>query len=190
MDSHPTCRHPHKKPAHTVKELGELASAPIPCRVNFRRCEPPIIADFLLSSTPHFEEVAIAAWLVTEVLYRSEPPIMTGFSALSTTCEIRSGDRRSSSCRRGPGPKTEGLQKKENPADVSAGFSGINPGDDLLSHSLGCTTIGASAFHFRVRDGIGWFHSANFTRETVGASPAFEMNAQGSYSLGIRVKSA
>ena len=88
MDSHPTCRHPHKKPAHTVKELGELASAPIPCRVDFRRCEPPIIADFLLSSTPHFEEVAIAAWLVTEVLHRSEPPIMTGFSALSTTCEI------------------------------------------------------------------------------------------------------
>ena len=29
------------------------------------------------------------------------------------------------------------------------------------------TTIGAAAFHFRVRDGIGWFHSAMFTRERV-----------------------
>ena len=67
----------------------------------------------------------------------------------------------------------EVLYKKENPASELAGFSGINPGDDLLSHRLGGTTIGASAFHFRVRDGIGWFHSANFTRETVGASPAF-----------------
>ena len=29
------------------------------------------------------------------------------------------------------------------------------------------TTIGAVAFHFRVRDGIGWFHSAMFARERV-----------------------
>ena len=29
------------------------------------------------------------------------------------------------------------------------------------------TTIGACAFHFRVRDGIGWFHAAMFTRERV-----------------------
>ena len=49
---------------------------------------------------------------------------------------------------------------------------GVNPGDDLLSHGLSHTTIGAAAFHFRVRDGIGWFHSANFTREAVGASPS------------------
>ena len=49
-------------------------------------------------------------------------------------------------------------------------FWGKDPGDDLLLHGLGHTTIGAAAFHFRVRDGIGWFHSANFTRETVGAS--------------------
>ena len=51
------------------------------------------------------------------------------------------------------------------------GFRGINPGDDLLSHGLSHTTIGAAAFHFRVRDGIGWFHSANFTREAFGVSP-------------------
>ena len=29
------------------------------------------------------------------------------------------------------------------------------------------TTIGAAAFHFRVREGIGWFHSAMVTRERV-----------------------
>lgn len=53
---------------------------------------------------------------------------------------------------------------------MSSGVLGINPGDDLLSHGLGHTTIGAATFHFRVRDGIGWFHSANFTREAVGVS--------------------
>ena len=40
------------------------------------------------------------------------------------------------------------------------------------------TTIGAAAFHFRVRDGIGWCHSAMFTRERVegrglSGSPVF-----------------
>ena len=39
------------------------------------------------------------------------------------------------------------------------------------------TTIGAAAFHFRVRDGIGWFHSAMVTRERVegrGSGRCFE----------------
>ena len=47
-------------------------------------------------------------------------------------------------------------------------FWGKAPGDDLLLHGLSHTTIGAVAFHFRVRDGIGWFHNAMVTRETVG----------------------
>ena len=63
-------------------------------------------------------------------------------------------------------------RKKTNPQPIGWGFGGKAPGDDLLSHGLSHTTIGAAAFHFRVRDGIGWFHSANFTRETVGASPS------------------
>ena len=46
-------------------------------------------------------------------------------------------------------------------------FRGKAPGDDLLLHGLGHTTIGAAAFHFRVRDGIGWFHSAMVARERV-----------------------
>src|SRR5690606_25674261 len=65
---------------------------------------------------------------------------------------------------------TSRTHKKQNPTASAAGFWGVNPGDDLLSHGLGHTTIGAAAFHFRVRDGIGWFHSAVFTRKTVGAA--------------------
>jgi hypothetical protein len=38
------------------------------------------------------------------------------------------------------------------------------PGNDLLSR-LG-STIGAGAFHGRVRDGIGWGRSAKITRQT------------------------
>ena len=38
-------------------------------------------------------------------------------------------------------------------------FEGVL-GDDLLSHGLSHTTIGADAFHFRVREGIGWDHTA------------------------------
>ena len=38
------------------------------------------------------------------------------------------------------------------------------PGNDLLSR-LG-STIGAGAFHGRVRDGIGWGRSARITRQT------------------------
>ena len=63
----------------------------------------------------------------------------------------------------------------ENPQPLGWGFRGKAPGDDLLLHGLSHTTIGAAAFHFRVRDGNGWYHSANFTRETVGASPSIRM---------------
>ena len=38
------------------------------------------------------------------------------------------------------------------------------------------TTIGAAAFHFRVRNGIGWVHSAMVTRERVEvAVPVFRV---------------
>ena len=39
--------------------------------------------------------------------------------------------------------------------------------DDLLSHGLSHTTIGAGAFHFRVRDGIGWDHAAVIAERSV-----------------------
>ena len=58
-------------------------------------------------------------------------------------------------------PKGEGRPPCGNrPSDKA-------PGDDLLLHGLGHTTIGACAFHFRVRNGIGWFHTAIITRERV-----------------------
>ena len=59
------------------------------------------------------------------------------------------------------------VEAKKNAAPLGAAFWDKNPGDDLLLHGLGHTTIGAAAFHFRVRDGIGWFHSAMVARERV-----------------------
>ena len=38
------------------------------------------------------------------------------------------------------------------------------PGDDLLFHCLGSSTIGAVRFHGRVRDGIGWVTNAMVTK--------------------------
>ena len=58
------------------------------------------------------------------------------------------------------------LQKK-NPQESFWGFKEEAPGSDLLSHGLSHTTIGAGAFHFRVRDGIGWDHAAVSAREAV-----------------------
>ena len=44
------------------------------------------------------------------------------------------------------------------------------PGDDLLSRVLRRSTIGAGAFHGRVRDGIGCARSANITRPAKGGA--------------------
>jgi hypothetical protein len=59
---------------------------------------------------------------------------------------------------------------KQNPQRELGVLRFKAPGDDLLLHGLSHTTIGAVAFHFRVREGIGWFHNAMITRETVGGS--------------------
>src|SRR5690606_29311592 len=56
---------------------------------------------------------------------------------------------------------------KEKPPPCGRGFWDKVPGDDLLLHGWCHTTIGAAAFHFRVRDGIGWFHSAMVARDGV-----------------------
>ena len=58
-------------------------------------------------------------------------------------------------------------QKQTPTRGCGWGFGDKDPGDDLLSHGLSHTTIGAGAFHFRVRNGIGWFHTAMVTRERV-----------------------
>ena len=57
--------------------------------------------------------------------------------------------------------------KKRTPPRFRGGVLRKAPGDDLLLHGLSHTTIGAAAFHFRVRDGIGWDHSAKVARELV-----------------------
>ena len=49
------------------------------------------------------------------------------------------------------------------------------PGSDLLSHGLSHTTIGAGAFHFRVRDGNGWDHAAVSAREAVEVAATLEV---------------
>lgn len=50
------------------------------------RSEPPIIADFFLPSTPHFEAVDAASFEPGGFL-RSEPAILAGFSSSSTPRE-------------------------------------------------------------------------------------------------------
>ena len=60
----------------------------------------------------------------------------------------------------------------KNPQTEGSGGLDEAPGSDLLSHGLSHTTIGACAFHFRVRDGIGWYHAAVSAREAVEAQVA------------------
>jgi hypothetical protein len=60
--------------------------------------------------------------------------------------------------------------KKQKPSPMSVRVFRIKP----LAVTYSCmeihTTIGAAAFHFRVRDGIGWDHSAIAARERVEAA--------------------
>ena len=54
---------------------------------------------------------------------------------------------------------------------------------DLLLHGLSHTTIGAAAFHFRVRDGIGWFHSAMFAEQSVETALLERRSRVGSWDV-------
>ena len=178
MDSHPLLQAPSQDTCAYFQRTSESASAPsskCPTFPSERAAHYSrlfrFVNTFFQGRLTGVDVVADAASsLDPRVFRRCEPPIMAGLSALSTTClrnlklfvKLLPQVQVETGC----------LQKKENPAAHAAGFSGVNPGDDLLSHGLSHTTIGAAAFHFRVRDGIGWFHSANFTREAVGASPS------------------
>lgn len=176
MDNHPSCRRLHKIPAHTFKDPGKWPQRRSRVLRSFLRSEAAhysrlfrFVNTFFQGRLTGVDVVADAASsLDLRVFRRCEPPIMAGLSALSTTCvrNLKLFVKLLPQVQ----VKTRCLQKKENPAAHAAGFSGVNPGDDLLSHGLSHTTIGAAAFHFRVRDGIGWFHSANFTREAFGES--------------------
>ena len=68
---------------------------------------------------------------------------------------------------------------KKNPRSFDRGFLDKAPGSDLLSHGLSHTTIGAGAFHFRVRDGIGWYHAAVSAREAVEAGAVLRLTCIG-----------
>ena len=52
------------------------------------------------------------------------------------------------------------------------------------------TTIGAFAFHFRVRNGIGWFHKAIVTRERVEGRRLWTTALGGLYATGSRSMSS
>ena len=57
--------------------------------------------------------------------------------------------------------------KKENDVDtqcIRLLHEVKRPGNDLLFHTLRCSTISAIGFHFRVRNGIGWDTYAIITR--------------------------
>ena len=57
------------------------------------------------------------------------------------------------------------MAKGKGPIGLRSGLWDEAPGDDLLLHGLSHTTIGAGAFHVRVRDGIGWDHTAMVARK-------------------------
>ena len=63
-------------------------------------------------------------------------------------------------------PPAPALADRER-LNIVNGFSrplAAKPGDDLLFHRLGDSTIGAVRFHGRVRDGIGWVTDAMATK--------------------------
>ena len=61
--------------------------------------------------------------------------------------------------------------KNEGPPTLVGSPSTIMPGGDLLSQGLPPSTIGAGGFHFRVRNGNGWFPAA------VATGQSFEFSA-------------
>ncbi len=72
--------------AHCQRTLGMWPQRRSRQLRRFRRSEPPIIADFFLPSTPHFEVVDAASFR-PEGFLRSEPAILAGFSSSSTPRE-------------------------------------------------------------------------------------------------------
>ena len=87
--------------------------------------------------------------------------------------------------------------------NVANGFScftlASKPGDDLLFHYLGSSTLGAVRFHGRVRNGIGWVtdamatklwgqrnpHEASFARSTVKGNKSYRNRALICILLGV-----
>ena len=58
------------------------------------------------------------------------------------------------------------FDKEKASSCISERLLTLNPRNDLLSHGISHTTIGAVTFHFWVRDGIRWYHDAIVPRKT------------------------
>ena len=88
----------------------------------------------------------------------------------------------------GPGGRAVGHGGDEG-SDLGRVVAG--PGDDLLSHVLRRSTMGATGFHGRVRKGIGWGTRAMITRSSNhppagrGAGPRGGGGGQAGKPLGM-----
>src|SRR5690242_4071087 len=78
-----------------------------------------------------------------------------------------------------PGQDAAERTKMKTPV-FRRGFWLEAPGSVLLLHGECQTTIGAGAFHFRVRDGIGWDHTAMAARESVRCAQLCAASSMGS----------
>ena len=67
-------------------------------------------------------------------------------------------------------PRTQ----KKSPASSYSKMPGEYLATTYSHRAYRPTTIGAAAFHFRVRDGTGWFHCAVVTRGRASKSNGFE----------------
>ena len=153
-----------------------IAQGAAPMRIPFSTIPDTALEDEMAPRSPrrtHQSDEDYELWLQRERQFKvlaenthrqknlppSTPAFRCGRLDRENACD-NPGNRRPPTC-----SETEHLcvaifrQTKRNPAALATGFRGKDPGDDLLSHGLIHTTIGACAFHFRVRDGIGWFHA-------------------------------
>ena len=83
--------------------------------------------------------------------------------------------------------RADGRAKANTPTEIGEGVWRIKP----LAVTYSCmqvhTTIGAAAFHFRVRDGIGWDHSAMAAREGVEAAQKRQLQEFGKRVTSVRI---
>ena len=84
--------------------------------------------------------------------------------------------------------RSEDLSKQRN-KEPQAPFGTWGSSTLAMSYSrttYRCTTIGAAAFHFRVRNGNGWSHCARITRRL--AKPKLARGGRGAVSLQLHQK--
>ncbi len=74
-----------------------------------------------------------------------------------------------------------GKRQKREPRPAFAGRGSLTLAMSYSRTPLRCTTIGAAAFHCRVRNGDGWFHCAMITRRLVKPKSA----RGGRYGAGL-----